>query len=270
VGLELQEAIAGLYTAFAAYPRPAFLEGCECCWGGEGALLVRDGGARGSVRVPAPGGTRPLQSLTPEEISGVAAEVPLTAGTIEVFKHYLPRIFEIAAEDGFDWPDLEIVVSRLNLDNRAGGQPWDQWPAAEQEAARTFLRALWRERIAAENGYESQDGIDSALCAIALVESTIDWYLSEWLRFETPAVSENFELFLQMHLRSITKGKLGNSYRTGDSATANRTTLLAWLRSDETLQHVSEASDRARTPEEREALEECYLRWLPACSGPSF
>jgi hypothetical protein len=272
VGPELQQAITELYETFSVYSRPAFIEGCECCWGGEGALPVHEGAVRGSVRVRAPGGSRPLQDLAATEISNVAAEVPLTAGTIEVFKHYLPRIFEIAAEDGFDWPDLEVVVSRLNLDESIGGRLWDQWPSREQDAARAYLRALWRERIATEDVEGSEDGIDSALCAIALVEPTVDWYLTEWLRFETPAVGRNFERFLQANLRSITKGKLGNAFWTADipTAMANATEVLEWLRSEETRQRVSEAADRARTPEEREALEECYLRWLPACSGPSF
>lgn len=57
-----------------------------------------------------------------------------------------------------------------------------------------------------------------------------------------------------------------------DSATAaaNAGELMAWLKSERTLAGVADAAERARTPEEREALEECYLRWLPACAGPSY
>lgn len=87
VGPELQQAVTELYAAFADYPRPAFIEGCECCWGGDGALQLHEGEVRGSVRVPAPRGSRPLHALAPTEISNVAAEVPFTGGTLEVFKH---------------------------------------------------------------------------------------------------------------------------------------------------------------------------------------
>ncbi|MDP9402538.1 MAG: hypothetical protein M3P85_04225 [Actinomycetota bacterium] len=135
---ELQRAFEDLYGAFA-FPRPAWFEGCECCWGGPATILIADThAAPGSVRVPAPGGRRPLRELSSDEIRAVAAEVPLTAGTMEVFKHYMPRIFEIAAEDGFDWPDLEVVVGRLSLEERVGFQPWGQWPAAEQDAVRRY------------------------------------------------------------------------------------------------------------------------------------
>ncbi|MDP9387380.1 MAG: hypothetical protein M3Q48_05480 [Actinomycetota bacterium] len=272
MGPELQQAVTELYAAFADYPRPAFIEGCECCWGGDGALQLHEGEVRGSVRVPAPGGSRPLHALAPTEISNVAAEVPFTGGTLEVFKHYLPRIFEIAAGDGFDWPDLEVVVERINLDEKVGCRPWAQWPQDEQAALRRFLRALWRERLANEAPDDDGCAVDAALCAVALVEPTLEWYLEEWLRFDRPAVSLNFERFLQRNLRSIAKGKIGNAFWHTDSATANANSgeLMAWIKSEQTLQSVGDAAERARTPAEREALEECFLRWLPACAGPSY
>jgi hypothetical protein len=38
--------------------------------------------------------------------------------------------------------------------------------------------------------------------------------------------------------------------------------VLAWLREPATKDAIAAAADRARTPAEREALEESYLRWL--------
>jgi hypothetical protein len=267
VKAELQAAINELYRAFAVYQRPVSFEGCGCCWGGPGSVPIpSNGDVRGLVRVPAPGAGRPLADLSPDEIRDVACEVPLTAGTLEVFKHYLPRIFEIAAQDGFEWPDLEIIVGRLADDEVIGCKPWVEWSEDEQVAVRAFLRALWRERLAVDDADAAEGPIDAAFCAIASIESTIDWYLEEWLKFSTTAASINFERFIQSNLQTLMKSELDNPYWNRDRppADANVARLLLWLRSDETRASVALAADNARTPAERRALEECYSRWLPA------
>lgn len=263
VRAELATAIDALYDAFAGYLRPPWFEGCECCWGGPGSAPITDSnGHLGTVGVPSPGGTRPLRDLAADELSNVAAEVPLTAGTLEVLKHYLPRILEIAAGEGFDWPDLEIVLSRLNDDERVGSAPWTTWPEHEREAIRTFLHALWRTALATDG---DEYTVDSALCGIGTIDPDIDWYLDEWLRFERPSAALNFERFLQLNLARIMRGRLWSAYWDREYAPSrqNLEHIITWLRAPATKDAVAAAADRARTEREREALTESYLRWLP-------
>jgi hypothetical protein len=260
---ELEAAIEDLYDAFAGYPRPPWFEGCGCCWGDGDAEPITDGnGHRGTVRVPSPGGSRPLRALTAEELSNVAAEVPLTAGTLDVLKHYLPRILEIAVGEGFDWPDLEIVLSRLNDDERVGSVPWTSWPEHEAEAIRAFLHALWRTALATDGDEYTVDG---PLCGIGTVDPDIDWYLDEWLRFESPNAALNLERFLQLNLGWIMRGRLWNAYwdRKHAPARQNLNRIISRLRSPATKDAVAAAADRARTDGERDALTEVFLRWLP-------
>ena len=261
VGTDLASAVDGLYCAFASYSRPQWFEGCSCCWGGDLIDGSGEQGGRESVRVTAPGESRPLRELGADELSAIAFEVPLTAGTLDVQKHYLPRILEIAVTQGFDWPDLEVVFYRLNEGADLGSEPWIRWPDGERDALQAFFRALWADRLATV--HDDRYAVDSALCAIGVVEPDLDWYLAEWLRFEHPRAAENLLQFLQLNANDMTRGRLRNAF-WDDKAPAdeNLAKVVAWAKADSTREAVAAAAERARTPEETYALEECYLRWL--------
>ena len=92
MGRELEDAINGLYATFRAYRRPGSFAGCSCCWEG---TPIEGGG--GTVAVVSPGGNRPLRDLASDELAQVAHEVPTQGGTLELQKHYLPRVLEVAA-----------------------------------------------------------------------------------------------------------------------------------------------------------------------------
>lgn len=257
---ELDWAIDGVYRAFEGYTRPRSFEGCACCWGD----LADDAGATsatGTVRVPAPGGSRDLRTLESDELGVVASGVPVTAGTLDVVKHYLPRILEIAVTDGCDWPDLEVVFYRLNDDATVGCSPCTDWPLPERDALRTFYRALWLDRLGADevDGY----GVDEALCAIGVVEPELDWFLAGWLKFEQPKAAEHLLRFLQLNAQTMIHGRLWNAFWEHRApAPQNVARIIAWTKDDSTRAAVAAAAERSRSPEESFALEECYLRWL--------
>ena len=98
----LGTAIDGLYEAFAAYPRPATFEGCECCWKGTPIGPGR-WGPRHAVAVVAPGGARPLRTLSAQDLGDVPAQLPHLGGTLEVYRHYLPRVREALEECYLRW-----------------------------------------------------------------------------------------------------------------------------------------------------------------------
>jgi hypothetical protein len=45
-------------------------------------------------------------------------------------------------------------------------------------------------------------------------------------------------------------------------ADQNLAKVVGWAKADSTRKAVAAAAERSRTPEETNALEECYLRWL--------
>jgi hypothetical protein len=227
----LRAAIDDVYRAFSGYVRPASFEACACCWAGE-PLDADDGrNGRGSVRVAAPGGGMPLRSLTATDLANVAADIPLTAGTLEVRKHYLPRILELAVNEGFDWPDLEVVFYRLNDDERVGSSPWTAWPTAEQTALRRFFRALWLHRIEEVDADDDGHRVDDALCAIGVVETDLGWYLDAWTSSTSPASVRNLRAFLVLNDEDLAKGELWNAYWEADPpADVNAATVVRWAK----------------------------------------
>jgi hypothetical protein len=232
---ELAAAIDGLYSAFRDYDRPATFEACPCCWGAEDGI------------VPSPGGDRPLQALTAQELEDVASQMPGLGGDIATYKHYLPRLYEIAVTDGFDLPEFPELVARIN-DGRDPDFCWSRWPESEQGAIRRFFHAVWRDRLA------SPPDIDGLLLGFIEADPDVDWYLAEWLRFESPTAAGHLEDFLAGTLSSWVMKP--SRRRNADPR------LVAWITSSATKAAVEAAADHARTPAERDALAEAYLRWL--------
>lgn len=165
---ELAEAIEQLYTAFHAYPLPQNTAPCLCCH---------------SVESERPLLSRPLRKLREEDLQQYARDALLTWGGVDEFRHFLPRIFEIAAAgDGFRLVEREIVFSKLYYGE------WTAWPGQEQEAVQQFLLALWRialEQSPEEDLSESPE-IERWLCILAQVRSGFSPYFDEWLARSSP------------------------------------------------------------------------------------
>ena len=254
----MKAAIEGLYTVFAGYTRPPTFVGCVCCWEG---VELPDGQGR---KVRSPGGPAPLRALNAKELADLASQVPHLGGDTNLLKHYLPRVLEIATVGGgFDWPDLEVIVGHFAYRHVDDPEivPWSAWPERERLAVQRFLRALWRDSLTAE---AETLAVDVALCAAGLVDDDIDWYLDAWLRFEHPNAAGHLERFLMDNVQYLPRNRLANAYWNTDTppAAENRSRIAAWSKAQSTLMAVANAADHARTPAEREALEECYLRWL--------
>lgn len=254
-------AIDRLYEAFAHYPRPTDIKGCACCWGDDRARIVeRDG--REIAYVPAPGGRRPLEAVTAEELAPLAGSETIPDELLGPLKHYLPRILEIVATTGFpdEWPSPEVVLGRLHQDD-LGVQPWTEWPDDERVAVERYLHELWLVRL----GADDPDAVDETLCGLGCCDPGFSWYLDEWLRFEEPSAASHLESYVSDNFMAIAKGKLANSFwdRERPVVRANVDTFVAWFRSPATRSAVEEAIPRARTDEERSALHRLATQWLP-------
>jgi hypothetical protein len=256
-------AIEGLYEAFASYERPASFIGCACCFDGEEIPRTADETFNGWVRVPSPGGATPLRSLGDSELGDFAFSVPLTSGDLDVYSHYLPRIFEIAATTGFEFFDAAFVIPQVNRLGR-----YTDWPVNEAQAIDDFLRAWWRDTISSSIGTRERDQrdtrADTALCAIGSTVADVRPYLDEWLGFATPFAALHLRAFLARNAGTAANGYLDNWWWNDPKPEQqiNRDAIVAWVQAPETLEHVFAAIERARTPNEAAALEECVLRWL--------
>jgi hypothetical protein len=154
------DALAGLYKAFAAFP-PKEIFGCyHCLDQPQRDLLLQ----------------KPLRELTNDDLSQYAFDLFSTVGGIEDFRYFLPRIFDLSSSDISCGPaPPELVVGALS---RA---EWNDWPAREREAIAAFLRT-WLDRWASERLIDIRWGeIDALLCGVARAGLDVTPYLRRLL-----------------------------------------------------------------------------------------
>jgi hypothetical protein len=162
VDSELAEAIEQLYRTFSGYPLRDWTEPCLHCNTVEEEKAVH---------------RRPLRELEPGDLVEYACNVLLTWGEIDDFRHFLPRLFELVATDGFgDRPDPETILGALAL---AHGDWWT-WPTVEQEAVERYLMAWWRTRLSEPPRRPPRHQVDTVLGCIALAVDDLTPYLDLW------------------------------------------------------------------------------------------
>jgi hypothetical protein len=222
-----------LYEAFATYPRPVTVTGCGCgvCFDGRqvpGATWR--GTTRPLVEIDPPGGDLPLREIDAATLDPIVQNVPLTGGNTDVLRHYLPRILEIvSAEDydafALDWPDMEIVISRIAYDGDINSDPWWNWPEPEQAAIRSFFDALW-----ARNRRAARDA-DDTLCALGVAVPDIAPYLRDWDADDSDAARASVRDFRESNAAVYAGGTLWNAYWEDEHepTDSNRRRVVTWL-----------------------------------------
>src|SRR5690349_10293897 len=128
--MDVRESIAELYRVFRSYRIGLDFSGCPHCVDPRDSDRLR---------------TTALKQLTPQDLEHYARKAMTTWGDSREFRHFLPRLFEIALvdSDGFPFLDLEILFGKL-----AYGE-WETWPRAEQTAVNALLHAYWQSMLAA-------------------------------------------------------------------------------------------------------------------------
>ena len=119
------EAVKTLYDVFAVYPPAQKVEGCPCCVSAKDEAVLH---------------LRPLRELTAKDLGRYAFKALSTWGSANDFKHFLPRLLELAA-DPYDLSyaiDVEVLFGKLNY------AKWRNWPSKEQQATDSYFSALWQ------------------------------------------------------------------------------------------------------------------------------
>lgn len=175
---QLSAAIESLYTTFQHYPLPASTNPCPCCHPVDSERRLY---------------SRPLRELTPKDLAPYANDALLTWGSVNEFKHFLPRVFEIAVfAERFTFADAEIVFAKLSRGE------WLTWPQREQASIQAFLMALWRAALeqppAADPNFAPE--VETWLCCLAQAASELLPYLNEWLDSHSSAAAWNLSAMI--------------------------------------------------------------------------
>jgi hypothetical protein len=190
------EELERLYQVFSRYGRPVRLEGCPCCTSSaEGQWLI----------------SKPLRAVTAEELGHYAFKALSTWATLDDYKYFLPRIFELT-EDGSLPCDSEIILGKLHY----GG--FRDWPTDERQAIRNWIFGVWREAVRTAD----TDRADSFLCGAAPALEDVSPFLEY-----ADAAAPGFKAAYAAEHGNQVKRKLLNGY--WERHTAPYQQVLAWL-----------------------------------------
>jgi hypothetical protein len=159
---DLLEAIENLYDVFQSYPLRPHVEGCTHCVHPEDHMRLS---------------AKPLRKLTSDDLGRYMFKAMTTWGDNRDFRHFLPRIMELVAQEDDLWiaVDKEIVFSKLTYGK------WSTWPEREQEAIRAYFVALFNyilDRPLSESELISTENLDLFLCAIGQAVDDLQLFLS--------------------------------------------------------------------------------------------
>lgn len=166
VDYQLQRAIEGLYRVFAQYPLAREVPACPCCHNPADEKKIH---------------ASPLHQLTAEHLEAYAMDSLYTWGGVDDFRHFLPRLFELAVTSdwfGIGCAGIETLFSKLTY------AEWRTWPTTEQKVITEFLHSFWRAALDTPPeslGWGCEGEIETVICAIAGAEHDLSWYFHQWL-----------------------------------------------------------------------------------------
>jgi hypothetical protein len=156
---DLESAIEGLYATFARYPRPERIEysPCGCTKPEEVAPLL----------------AAPLRALRFADLGNYCFSAMTTQGSVDDFRHFLPGLFQGAAEEEFAY-NIEILFGKLSY------AKWLAWPKEEIAGVRAYLSAIWKfgiDSFPIEQGLPGVYEVETLLASIAVTGEVLDPYL---------------------------------------------------------------------------------------------
>ncbi len=205
----LPESIDALYAAFADVPRPATIEGCDCCIGvDEIAALV----------------SQPLRTLGGTLLTSYASSAFLTVGQQADYLYLLPRIVEISCTDPGWWPGVEITGRAIGQTDPAS------WPEQRRLALFDVFQAVIQSAIDGEHYWM----IDEWICCIGRSGLGVAPFLKQ-IEGSPVALLEYYET----NSEALVKDRLGNSFWEKTEPVYQE--VIAWFGSPAVALLISEA-----------------------------
>lgn len=225
---DVREAIAHLYAVFSNY-RAGAVSGCACCVSPEQQRRLT---------------SKRLCDLTEDDLGSFALKALQTWGTLDDFKHFLPRILELKAR-GQLWTDLQVVYGKFTEEG--------PWPTDEREALERFTSAWLLDVMGgARHVVRARDIIESAGLADMNVHNLLDGVIRAqgW-----PHATQVAHLVIE-EATAYATGLPGWIWLRGDRAFA----LHRWLFRDIIYEYLREAFDHdANHPDARDWAEACDI-----------
>jgi hypothetical protein len=196
----LEQTIERLYTTFADVPRPSHIESCPCCFEEENIEVML---------------STPLRELSAKDLEAYATSAFLTAGAVEDYLYFLPRILEMSFSEDCWWLDFPITGRAI-----AASEP-HSWPRSRRSALLGFLHRLVGDIV--DSG--SHWTLDDLLCAIARMEFDVQPFLRQIEKSPTAVLA-----YFEDNAELLPQNKLGNlSWKLPNSG---HDAIVRWFKSE--------------------------------------
>ena len=155
----MQDVVRELYRVFKPYRLGDDFTGCDHC--------VAESDSRRLASIP-------LRDLTIRDVDRYAFKAMTTWGTERHFKHFLPRLLELAQHDFLEFDLPEVLLGKLAYAN------WRTWPAPERNVIRRFLETFWLHQLYCNGDFPTDERIRTVLGGLAEACTSIADYLVLW------------------------------------------------------------------------------------------
>jgi hypothetical protein len=217
--LGVTKAIRDLYSIFARY-KSRHPQGCPCC--------VSDADKYRLL-------SRPLGELTVDDVQRYSWKALTTWGTVEDFKHFLPRLLELMVIDECSAIEPAVLLGKLRL------AAWQTWPDSERKGVDRYLEAVWEDCLTAETG---SVWVDELLCGLAHVVDDLQPYLTVWMNCRIKTGYAHLLNFIEWNSAIILKRKhLQNSFWS--DAGQQMSHVVTWLLNPQTMSALEKIFDTA-------------------------
>lgn len=229
----LQGSIRHVYQVFEPYPLRRHIEGCPC-----GCLPL--GAAEELHAVP-------LHDLTAQHLSLFSVKTMTTWGDEVDFKHFLPRLLELIAQDQLN--AVEILLGKLTYSQ------WWSWPDQEYAAVGSFLHAWWNDVLAREDVEDPWEPcrVGTVLEGIAQAEHDLTPYLTHWAEIDTPCAVQHLAAFVLSEAEGLVQRQLQGAYWTNRALQAQQ--VVQWLLDSRQQARLESAAHTLTDDLRREQLE---------------
>lgn len=247
VSKALSDAVERLYEVFAPYKAPRTLD----------VAPGRDAEAILRALLSAP-----LRALGEDQVLPYAGWAMTTVGGTTDYKHFLPRIFELAVDNA-----SRFGAEPAEIAGKLGVGRWDGWPEEERSALRAAFLAAWEWVL----GQKPPD-FDCERWVIGLTMlGDVDRALDAWRQSPSPYAAWHLARVISSEKKFLEDGRGLRGGYWGSVAEEGRLTIAAFLRNEDSQRMLESAVTADTRPDNDEVwwgLENA-LDMLPPPANPA-
>lgn len=175
----------------------------------------------------------PLRELRDEDIGPYAGYALTTVGEVDDYRHFLPRILELAVYSQ-TYPGMEptVIAGKLQTGN------WLEWPEDEQKGLQDFFTLAWHQAV------QSDDVATDCTVwfrAMAMLSVHVGWALERWIAFRHPNTKIQLANFIQSDTTAIfaEAGSARRDWESVDNTIIEH--MRQWMLSDPVEEALTQA-----------------------------